>query len=264
MTTERIIADGIKVYCSHDKVVDIDSLIPNPKNPNTHPKTQIKLLSKIIKNQGWRQAITVSNQSGFIVKGHGRLESAKLLGVTEVPVDFQNYPNQASEYADMMADNKLAELSDVDMALVNDLINDESFADFDVTLTGFDKIKIDDIDEGDDDKYTKKIEAPTYEPTNEKPKSEALIDLSVTERLLKEIQDADISEEDKKFLTLASHRHTKFHYNTIADYYAHATPQVQDLMEKSALVIIDFDKAIANGFVRLGEKIKEQYDEEYT
>ena len=40
-------------------------------------------------------------------------------------------------------------------------------------------------------------------------------------------------------------------YRHIAEYYAQATPQMQRLMERSALVIIDMDDAIANGFVKL-------------
>lgn len=30
-------ADGVPVFCAHDKVVDIETLVPNPKNPNQHP-----------------------------------------------------------------------------------------------------------------------------------------------------------------------------------------------------------------------------------
>ncbi|WP_337869617.1 hypothetical protein [Hominilimicola sp.] len=42
-------ADGVAVYCAHDKIVDTDSLVGNPRNPNKHPKEQITALAKIIK-----------------------------------------------------------------------------------------------------------------------------------------------------------------------------------------------------------------------
>ena len=61
-------ADGVAVYCAHDKIVDTDSLVGNPRNPNKHPKEQITALAKIIKRQGWRHPIVVSNRSGFVVK----------------------------------------------------------------------------------------------------------------------------------------------------------------------------------------------------
>lgn len=108
------IADGIPVYCSFDKVVQIESLKPNPRNPNKHPAEQIKLLAEIIKLNGWRQPITVSNLSGFIVKGHGRLMAAQLAGFKEVPVDFQEYANDGEEMADLLADNRVSELAEID------------------------------------------------------------------------------------------------------------------------------------------------------
>lgn len=108
------IADGIPVYCSFDKVVQIESLKQNPRNPNKHPAEQIKLLAEIIKLNGWRQPITVSNLSGFIVKGHGRLMAAQLAGLKEVPVDYQEYANDGEEMADLLADNRVSELAEID------------------------------------------------------------------------------------------------------------------------------------------------------
>ena len=65
--------------------------------------------------------------------------------------------------------------------------------------------------------------------------------------------------EEKAFLIEAARRHSVFNYEKIADYYAHASVHVQHLMERSALVIIDFEKAIQLGYVRLCEKIQEEY-----
>lgn len=108
----KAMAGEIPVFCAHDEIVDIVKLVPNPKNPNQHPEDQIELLGRIIKATGWRQPITVSKRSGYIVKGHGRLQAAMAAGFTSVPVDFQNYANDAEEWADLVADNRLAELSD--------------------------------------------------------------------------------------------------------------------------------------------------------
>ena len=49
----------------------------------------------------------------------------------------------------------------------------------------------------------------------------------------------------------------------IAEYYSHANPVVQDLMEQSALVIIDFNKAIELGYVQLSKKLEGIYSESY-
>ena len=52
-------ASGIPVHCAHDEIVDVEALVPNPRNPNRHSDEQIRLLAKIIKHQGWRAPITV-------------------------------------------------------------------------------------------------------------------------------------------------------------------------------------------------------------
>lgn len=112
-------------------------------------------------------------------------------------------------------------------------------------------------------KYTGKIKAPVYEPKNKKPHILELMDNSKTKRLIREITIADIPEEEKVFLIEAAKRHTVFNYEKIADYYAHSNPEVQNLMERSALVIIDFEKAIELGYVKLCDEIRTQYLEEY-
>ncbi|MHC1760538.1 MAG: site-specific DNA-methyltransferase [Negativicutes bacterium] len=128
--------NDIVIHCAHDALADITTLVPNPRNPNRHPDKQIELLGKIIKNQGWRAPITVSTRSGFIVRGHGRLLAAQKLGLSEVPVDRQDYASEAEEWADMIADNRIAELSEIDDEAVSRLLT-EFDMDFDRELTGF-------------------------------------------------------------------------------------------------------------------------------
>jgi hypothetical protein len=77
----------IEVHCAYDELVSLEKLVPNPRNPNTHPENQIRLLAKIIEAQGWRAPITVSKRSGFIVRGHGRLEAARVLKCESAPVE---------------------------------------------------------------------------------------------------------------------------------------------------------------------------------
>lgn len=109
----------MKFNCAYDELVEVHKLIPNPKNPNKHSKEQIERLSKIIDYQGQRSPIVVSNQTGFITKGHGRLEAMKFLNWEKVAVDFQDYENEAQEYADIVADNAIAEWSNLDLAQIN-------------------------------------------------------------------------------------------------------------------------------------------------
>lgn len=111
-----------------------------------------------------------------------------------------------------------------------------------------------------DKKYTGKIQIPQYEPKTYSPSLHELCSRSRYIELLRDINISTVSEQEKEFLRYAASRHIVFNYSKIADYYAHATPEMQRLMEKSALVIIDFNDAIANGYVRLSENIKRIMD----
>lgn len=112
------IADKIPVFCAYDKIVKIEELKPNPANPNKHPATQIKKLAENIASLGWRNPITVSTLSGLIVKGHGRLMAAQFLDCKEVPVDYQEYATKEEESADLLADNRIQELSEIDRKIL--------------------------------------------------------------------------------------------------------------------------------------------------
>ena len=125
--------DGVSVFCAFDEVVEIDKLKENPKNPNTHPSVQIDLLAQIIKKTGWRSPITVSNLSGFIVKGHGRLQAAKAAGFKHCPVEYQNFTDEEEEMSALLADNKLAELAEIDVEKLTEIFKDYEFEDLSIT-----------------------------------------------------------------------------------------------------------------------------------
>lgn len=133
------LAGDIPVFCAYDEIVPIGKMVPNPKNPNEHPKEQIHLLWQIIQAQGWRSPITVSNRSGFIVKGHGRLMAAIHGEGKFVPVDYQNYASEAEEYADLVADNRLSELADLNTSKLADLLVDLDTGEIPILLTGYDE-----------------------------------------------------------------------------------------------------------------------------
>jgi plasmid stabilization system protein ParE len=120
-------------------LVDPASLKPNPANPNRHSAHQIQLLASIIQEQGWRNPVTVSNRSGLIVRGHGRLEAAILIGCETIPVDEQDYASDAEELADLLADNRLSELAELDEDDLRRVLKSIADADpdFDIELTGF-------------------------------------------------------------------------------------------------------------------------------
>jgi hypothetical protein len=130
---------NVAIHCAYTSLRPTSDLRPNPLNPNQHSAHQLALLAKIIQEQGWRNPITVSKRSGLVVRGHGRLEAAILLGCEVVPIDEQEYASEAAELADLLADNRLSELADLDPDGLKTLLTKigETDPTFDRELAGY-------------------------------------------------------------------------------------------------------------------------------
>ena len=122
----------------------------------------------------------------------------------------------------------------------------------DMQLYGFD---LGEELEEQEKKYTMKTNIPQYEIKGEMPDISELVEVSKTNELLRRIKESNVTEEEKRFLRLGAYRHLCFNYSKIAEYYAQASKEMQELMEESALVIIDFENAIAKGYVQLSEQV---------
>jgi len=107
----------------------------------------------------------------------------------------------------------------------------------------------------EDEKYTQKVGELIYKPRGQKPHIMELYDKTKAVRIINRIKASNIPDDIKLFLQIAAYRHTVFNYTKIADFYAHSDKEVQELFETSALVIIDFEKAIQHGFAVLNEKV---------
>jgi len=132
------------IRCLYDELVSIKELKKkfHPKNRNKHPKDQIARLAKILEYQGARYPAKISNQSGFITSGHGRVLSAEKAGWEVYPVNYQDYENEDMEYADLQADNAIAAWSDLDISAINTDLGalDPSF---DIDFLGIKGLEID-------------------------------------------------------------------------------------------------------------------------
>ena len=114
----------------------------------------------------------------------------------------------------------------------------------------------------DNNRYTNIIPKIQYVPkTRCKPSEISLYNLEKYNNLVKEIKSKNLDSEIEKFLLYSATRHIVFDYQQIAEYYSHSDKEVQELMEKSGLVIIDFEDALENGFVKLQKNLLELYNE---
>mgnify|MGYP003642067613 FL=1 len=243
-------------------------IIPYINNSRTHSEQQVQQVAASIKEFGFTNPILIDEQGG-IIAGHGRLQAAQLLNLNEVPTITLEGLTDAQKKAYVIADNKLALNAGWDETLLQVELDSLSESGFDISLLGFDKEEMLEIlgenalDGLGDESYTKKVDIPTYEPKGDKPEVTELYNDSRTFELVANIKDSNLPQAEKDFLMLAAGRHTVLNFESIANYYAHSSKECQELMEDSALVIIDFEKALELGYVTLSEKISEQYLKDY-
>lgn len=233
--------------------VKIEDLKPYENNPRKNDKA-VDAVAESIKNFGFKVPIIV-DKDNVIVAGHTRYKASKKLGLEEVPVIVADDLTKEQIKAFRLADNKVSELAEWDFdKLDEELANIE----MEIAIFGFEMPK-----GTGENPYTKKVDIPKYEPTEEEPPEiTELVDLEKVAELNKEIEKSDIPDEVKEFLKLASYRHAVFDYGKIAEYYCHASKEVQDLMEKSALVIIDYKKAIEYGYTNLNLELEEMMEQD--
>lgn len=284
--------DKIKVI--YDKP---ENLVPYTNNNKYHSDEQILRLANSIQEFGFDQPIVV-DKNNVIIKGHARRESALKLKLKTVPVIVADYLNENEIKAARIADNKSSS-NEYNLDAIKFEIGSLNLQNYNLAATAISPFEIESMlsDISNDDVfqqsiigafqdssenkpnpivpgqvetiYTDKIASPVYEPNGEKPSLVDLIDLSKYKSLCDQIEKSNINKEEKEFLLLAASRHIVFNYEKIANYYAHSSKPLQEHFENSALVIIDFQKAIENGFVKLTKEINETYlndydeDEEY-
>lgn len=266
--------------------MEVSDLRPAKVNPRKIKDSKLALLEKAMQRFGDLGGFVFNRRSQTIVGGHQR---GKIFGRSKVTIEKRFDPptavgtvaegfieyngerwkyrevdwDEATEKAANIAANNSA--GEFDLKGLTGLMHDLSKYNFDLNYTMFDveeRVKLLGTDKAltpDLNFYTKKIRAPIYEPKGDKPEPKQLCDRKKTRELQKEIKEANLPDEVRSFLMFAAERHTVFDYAKIAEYYAHAPKKIQELMESSALVIIDFDKAIEDGFLELTNDLVEAY-----
>jgi len=239
--------------------VDINEVFENDTNPREITSDKFAKLVNSIKDAPWMLDIRpiVVNDDMVVLGGNMRLKACRQAGLKEVPIVKVSDLTEEQQKEFIIKDNVGFGQWDWDI-LGNDW-DLEKLEEWGLEL----EITDPEYDSFADDSYTKKIDAPEYEPSDEKPELTDLVNTTKSNELVNKIQASEIDNNIKNFLIMAAQRHLEFDYSKIADFYAHAEPEVQELMEESALIIIDFQQAIAGGYVKLNQEITDRYLEEY-
>lgn len=283
------------------KNIKIAELTPDDINANKGTQRGNAMLEKSLRAYGAGRSVLV-DKAGRIIAGNKTIEAAGSIGLedalvvetdgTQVVVvkrtDLDLDSPEARGLA--VADNRVAEVGlNWDMDALEKLSSDLDVGNFwfenelpeidfeEVGATArnysdFDNVQFTDVsftdralESGgaqDEQRYVAKVEAPIYEISGEKPDVGELFNEEKTKELVAEILNSSASEIEKAFLIAAASRHIVFDYQLIAEYYAHSNAEVQDLMEKSALVIIDYNDAISRGFFHMTEAIRNSIEVE--
>jgi ParB-like chromosome segregation protein Spo0J len=81
---------------------------PYSNNARAHTKHQLRQIAESIRLFGFTNPILV-NSTDRIIAGHGRMEAAKILGMSQVPTIWLENLNENQIRAYIISDNKLAE-----------------------------------------------------------------------------------------------------------------------------------------------------------
>lgn len=232
-------------------VVKVGEIKPNPNNPRVIKDDKFNKLVKSI--QEFPQMLNIRpivvNDDMIVLGGNMRLKACKEAGIKEIPIIKASELTEDQQREFIIKDN--VGFGEWDWDLLANEWDEKKLLDWGLDLPVWEN------NEKEDNPYTEKVNIPVYEANNEKPKLSETYDKNKFEELIEKIESSSLDKEYKEFLKLCATRHIVFNYQKIADLYAHSDEQMQNLMEQSALVIIDFNKAIENGFVRLTEELKQ-------
>ena len=237
-----------------------DELTPYENNTRKHNPEDIEGIKKsILECGGFIDPIGIWGEQNLIVEGHGRQIAAKELHLEKVPVIRLDHLTETQQKEYRIRHNRSAEMSEWDFAKLEEEIAalELEGVNLDDLNFSFDFDTEDDKPKDTDGFYTDAINLPQYEPEGECPDITELTDVEKYNELCQKIEESELDDDIKHFLFLAAARHIGFNYKVIANFYAHQPKEIQELMEDSALVLIDINDAIRNGYAELSERLDE-------
>lgn len=233
------------------------------RNYRKHNQRNKDLIKKSLEECGAGRSIVIDNE-GEIIAGNGIYEQAKALNIPVKIIESDGSELVVVKRTDLATDDEKRK----QMAVMDNSTSDSSEFDLELLKEDFNSLDLENMGvecpeiKEEDKTYTTTVNIPQYDVTGEKIEINELYDDKKQKALEEQIENSSLSEEEKCFLRLASYRHIVFNYRNIAEFYANASPECQELMEKSALVIIDYEDAIKNGYTTLNAEIQEVFEDD--
>jgi len=230
--------------------LEISEIRQNPDNPRTIKKAQLEKLVKSLNDFPEMQHLReiVVDETLMILGGNMRYQALKKSGAARAIVKVCQGLTAEQKREFIIKDN--SNFGEWNMEVLAADWGDLPLSDWGLDIP----------DTWKETDYTRNIEAPIYSPSDSPPAVTDLFDDKKARQLSLNIEKAPgLPQDIKDFLLKAAYRHTVFNYKRIADFYAHADQATQALMEESGLVIIDFNKALELGYVKLAKNVAKQY-----
>jgi len=229
-----------------------DQLLANPLNFRVHPKSQQDALKGVLEEVGYVQSVIVNRTTGNLIDGHLRVSLALRENQQSIPVVYVELSPQ-EEALVLATFDPISGLAGTDQEKLNELLSEVS-----TNSAGVEALLAQLSATGEDGTiYSVATNVPHYQIVGEQPKTSELYDMTKAQELRGKILEANLPDDVRTFLLQAADRHVVFDYRAIAEFYPHQSPEVQRLMEDSALIIIDFNSAIRNGYVKFTEAVAE-------
>jgi hypothetical protein len=248
MSDNKVWRDRVKEF----RRIASRELLANPKNWREHPSSQKKALTGLLDEVGIAGALLArETPDGLeLIDGHLRKEVDP---DTEWPVLVLDVNEEEADLLLTMTD-PIAAMADTNKEALEKLVG--SITTDNESIESVLSDLSESYSDAEEEKYTRKVEAPVYVPTGLSPCPSDLYDKTSSSRLVSDIMENTEPGDVRDFLLAAAQRHTSFRYDLIAEFYANSDPTIQRLMEASALVIVDVDSAIEHGFLSMTEELQ--------
>lgn len=256
---------------------------PAKYNPRKITSVALKALNRSIEEFGDLSGVVINDRTKTIVAGHQRLTTLKDKktkvvtkpfkdefgtvamghiavktddGTFNVPLRVVNWDLRREKLANIAANNHGGEFDNQKLGKLLAELNTEQF---DIETTGFSLHEVNNLvrkaDTDPGDKYARTLASPIYKIRGKKPALNKLFDTTRADAAREKIKNSGLSGPVRRFLHEAAGRLVEFDYANIAEFYAHADKDTQELMEELALVIVDAERAIELGYLTLTKEI---------
>ena len=238
------------------------------RNYNKHNEENKRLIKKSIDECGFGRSVVIDDDNEVIC-GNGVVstldENTNIKVVetdgNELVVIRRKDLKREDEKRDKLAilDNSTGKLSEWDYDLLKEDFAEDYLNSLGIELPELGGVNDDTELSETESKYTRKVNVPIYEIKGEKPEISDMINTERADELIELIKSKNLPSDIEDFFIKTATRLYEYKYDNIAEFYAHQDKDVQEIMEKLALVIIDFDKAIENGYVQLNKFIEQVF-----